>query len=272
MRSRAQDDPASAGKSCVGAARAQPQGRIVVLLARSAFAAAPFRAMSKLADAVASLPHVSRAVYAFSEQGEPSLYTALTRLADEGVEEAVLLPMILPMEPGFATWLGRALDRWGNGPRRIPRIRIGGSLGAQPGLVPVLAEMIASAEPPRAPRAATSEAALVPAQQRRVLVCHGGPCSNAGAAAIWVHLRNEQRRLSLRDAGAGTMTAKATCLGPCGLAPVMQVWPEGTIYGGVDERGLDRIIAAHLLDGRVLDELAYHPTGRKQRLRRPSEP
>lgn len=84
---------------------------------------------------------------------------------------------------------------------------------------------------------------------------------------IWGHLRNEQKRLSLRTSGEGTMSAKTSCLGPCSLAPVLQVWPEGTYYGGVDEAGVDRIVERHLLGGAIVDELAYHPTGTKQRLR-----
>ncbi len=69
------------------------------------------------------------------------------------------------------------------------------------------------------------EGSVVPAQRRRVLVCQGGPCIRAGAEMIWGHLRNEQKRLSLRTAGDGTMSAKTSCLGPCSLAPVLEVWP-----------------------------------------------
>lgn len=67
------------------------------------------------------------------------------------------------------------------------------------------------------------------------------------------------------------MTAKSTCLGPCNLAPVLQVFPEGTYYGGVNEDTIDRIIGEHLLGGGIAEDFAYHPTGRRQRLRTPSE-
>jgi (2Fe-2S) ferredoxin len=49
------------------------------------------------------------------------------------------------------------------------------------------------------------------------------------------------------------------------------VFPEGTYYGGVTEDAIDRIIGDHLLGGRITEDFAYHPTGRKQRLRTPSE-
>ena len=108
---------------------------------------------------------------------------------------------------------------------------------------------------------------LLQKQKRRALVCMGAPCRAAGAAVVWGHLRNEQNRLALRTVGEGMMSAKSSCLGPCSLAPVVQMWPEGTIYGGVDEGGIDRIVDRHVLKGEVVEALAYAPTGAKQRLR-----
>ena len=63
------------------------------------------------------------------------------------------------------------------------------------------------------------------------------------------------------------VSAKASCLGPCSLAPVVQVYPEGVYYGGVDEAGIDRIIAEHILGNEIVADLAYAPTPGKQRLR-----
>ena len=108
---------------------------------------------------------------------------------------------------------------------------------------------------------------LVPPQQRRVLVCHGTPCINAGAPAVWTYLRSEQKRLALRTTAGGTMTATSSCLGPCKLAPVLQAFPEGTYYGGIDAAGIDRIVQEHLLGGRVVDALAYAPLLHRQALR-----
>lgn len=61
--------------------------------------------------------------------------------------------------------------------------------------------------------------------------------------------------------------AVGRCLRPCSLAPAVRVWPEGTVYGGVDQGDMARIIAEHLLaDGQVAD-LAYLADGRKHLLR-----
>lgn len=63
------------------------------------------------------------------------------------------------------------------------------------------------------------------------------------------------------------MSAKASCLGPCNLAPVVQVCPENIYYGGVDEHAIDAIIQSHILNGTVAPDHAYAADGRKQFLR-----
>lgn len=106
----------------------------------------------------------------------------------------------------------------------------------------------------------TAEPAPVAAvKQRRVLVCRSEQCNHAGADAVWRRLREERRRLGLRDAATGVMITKTSCLGPCRLGPVLQVFPEGVYYCGIDEKGLDRVIGEHLVGGRVVEELAFSP-------------
>lgn len=135
----------------------------------------------------------------------------------------------------------------------------------------VLAEAIRGAgkqqpEAPFPPKA--REGSIVSAQKRRVIACHGGPCTAAGAPLVWGDLRNEQARLSLRPEGAGMMSARASCLGPCNLAPVVQVCPENIYYGGVDEQAVGAIIQSHILNGAAASDYAYAADGRKQFLRR----
>src|SRR5262245_60561367 len=246
--------------------------KTVLLLARSAVTAAPIQEMERLRKRIADCPGVERAVFAFSEQGVPSLREALAELIDAHCGPILIVPLLVPAEPNFHTWLARTLQRWRAGDARPwPDIRIAPLLAEHPKMADLLGALVdaggdALAMPEKA--GIQPEGSVVPAQKRRVLVCLGGPCNVAGANAVWGYLRNEQDRLSLRTAGEGTHTAKATCLGPCALAPVLQVWPEGTYYGGVDEAGIDRIIAEHLLGGNVVEDLAYEPTGRKQVLRR----
>lgn len=245
--------------------------RVALLLAKSSITGAADTELQFLCERLAASGRVAVARYACSEQGDPSLRESLRRFAAEGVSEVILLPLLLPMEPGFRLWIARSIERWrSNSPHQEwPRVRVAEHPARAPGADAWLRgwlddgfEAPEAKAPPRAP-----EGSIVPTQRRRVLVCQGGPCNDAGAAVIWAHLRNEQKRLNLRSTGVGVMTCKTTCLGPCHLAPVLQVFPEGTYYGGIDEDGMDRIVQRHLLDGYVVSELAYPPASGRQVLR-----
>lgn len=252
-----------------------PPRRAALLLAKASITGASEREMEQLAQrtqAALSGDYVAVA-HAFSEQGSPSLRDALDPLAANGVDEIAIVPLLLPMEPGFRSWIARAVQRWqreaeSRGAQRLPAVRLCAPAAdslAIDALVQGL--LLQPAAPLAAPAAPGPAGSVVPAQLRRVLVCQGGPCNQAGAAQVWGHLRNEQKRLDLRNAGDGMMSARTSCLGPCNLAPVVQVFPEGTWYGGVDEAGMDRIIASHLLGGETVAELAYLPLAHKQTLR-----
>ncbi|WP_432285072.1 (2Fe-2S) ferredoxin domain-containing protein [Aminobacter sp. BA135] len=251
---------------------AQSQARrAIVLVARSAFAAAPYRQMQQLCDLAAALPGVDHTSFGFTEQGTPSLREALAALRQQDFSDILILPLMLPIEPSFNAWLTKSLRRWqAEDAAPWPTVRIARGLAESPLLAAMMADLVtgADATPPIPPLDRLApEGSLVPAQKRRVLVCQGGPCNAAGADLIWGHLRNQQDRQKLRVTGDGMMSAKSTCLGPCNLAPVLQVFPEGTYYGGVTEAAVDRIVTEHLLGGAVVDDFAYHPTGRKQVLR-----
>jgi predicted RND superfamily exporter protein/(2Fe-2S) ferredoxin len=97
------------------------------------------------------------------------------------------------------------------------------------------------------------------AAPRRLLVCRSGPCNAAGAAAMWKHLSDEHMRLNLASTAPALMFTRSSCLGPCKMAPVVQVYPEGVYYCAVDTLALDRVLDEHLLGGQVVEELAYRP-------------
>lgn len=249
------------------------EGRVaVVLVARGAIAAAPRSEMENLARQIAELPGVTFATYAFTEQGLPPLREVVADLRKGPYDEIRLVPLIVPMEPSFRAWMTRTLIRWQSGwETGGPCVRIGPGPTVNPNMLALVADLIglAGLQPSFTPPAKSLPPAgsVVAAATRRVLVCQGAPCNEASAAAIWGHLRNAQERLGLRTAGCGMMSATTSCLGPCSLAPVVQVWPEGTVYGGVDEEGIDRIIAEHLLEDSPVADLAYPADGRKYVLR-----
>lgn len=251
-----------------------PARRVAVLLAKASLTSAATAEMERLTRQVADSGTVGRAVYAFSEQGLPALRDALLALTDGSCDEVLVLPLMMPMEPGFRVWLTRAVLRWRGASAHLhwPVVRIAPEAAGTAGTDTWLRELSHAAlqAPALAQNAAAprDEGSVVPLQQCRVLVCQGGPCNNAGAAVVWGHLRNAQKSRELRTTGRGVMTAKTSCLGPCNLAPVLQVFPEGTYYGGVHEAEIDQIIDSHLLGGVVVQALAYAPLPGKQFLRK----
>lgn len=48
---------------------------------------------------------------------------------------------------------------------------------------------------------------------------------------------------------------------------IVQVSPEGTYYGGIDEAAADHIIQYRLLSGKIVEDIAYHPIDGRQTLR-----
>ncbi len=242
----------------------------VVVLARSALTAAPVQELERTCKQIASSPGVERAIYAFSELSRPTLREVIDDLVKGAVRQVLILPFLMPAEPQFKTWFTTILQRWRAGDDRPwPQIRVAQLVSDHPAMADVLGAIVQSGGEAVDMSKAKVKApgSVVPDCKRCVLVCRGGACNLAGAPVVWGHLRNEQDRLSLRTSGEGTFLVKTSCLGPCSLAPVVQVWPDGTFYGGIDESGIDRIIQHHLFRGRVVEELAYPPNGRKQFLR-----
>ena len=243
----------------------------ILLVARAAVGAAPLAEMESWAHEAQVLRPAARIAFGFVEQGAPSLRSALAELRTEDVSKVLVVPMLLPFEPALRNSLGRMIGRWRKAdPGPWPAIRIGEGWSPGTGEAAALLDRLlgsAAAAAPVLGDAARSEGSLVPAQRHRVLLCAGGPCTQAGALMLWRHLRERQDDWKLRHDGAGMMSCRTTCLGPCALAPVMQVWPEGTTYGGLDEAGVDAILTGHVLGGVPVEALRYLPTGRKQRLR-----
>ena len=152
--------------------------------------------------------------------------------------EVLLLPALLVLTAGLPwTW------RSALGLRRKPTKRSGPTAGA-------------AATAPGQPSQAGRAGPTAPVVRRRVLVCHGEACTQAGAAGVWRRLREEQDRLADEGRSEALQLTKTSCLGPCRLAPVMQVYPEDVSYGLLDGPRLDEIVDEHFGLGQPVTRLA----------------
>jgi (2Fe-2S) ferredoxin len=74
----------------------------------------------------------------------------------------------------------------------------------------------------------------------------------AVGAASWDTLKRLVRELGLEDpgrAGGIVLRTKADCLRICAEGPVLLVWPEGIVYGGVTPERIVRIVREHVVGG-----------------------
>ena len=246
--------------------------KAIIVLAKSAFAAAPVTEVSGYCGRLAQTADIDRVCYAFSEQGSPSLMSVLEELGTDRIAEITILPLLLPMEPNYRNWIKTSVQRWAvqTDLDDLPVIKVGQAPGEVSDMADVLSAMYFRAEAAEnvlARAVKIPDASVIPDQQYRVLVCAGGACDDAGAMTLWGHLRNTQKDRKLRETAPGMMSCKTTCLGPCNLAPVIQVWPSGAYYCGVDETAIDRIIDEHVLAGQIVTDFSYAPAKGKQRLR-----
>lgn len=81
-------------------------------------------------------------------------------------------------------------------------------------------------------------------------------CDPEMGAASWQRLKQLVRDLGLEDPArpAGVvLRTKADCLRVCSGGPVLWIWPEGTVYGGVTPERIERIVREHVISGEPIE-------------------
>ncbi|WP_411869779.1 (2Fe-2S) ferredoxin domain-containing protein [Vulcanococcus limneticus] len=74
----------------------------------------------------------------------------------------------------------------------------------------------------------------------------------AVGVASWDTLKRLVRELALEDParpGGIVLRTKADCLRICAEGPVLLIWPEGIVYGGVGPERIERIVREHVIGG-----------------------
>jgi (2Fe-2S) ferredoxin len=89
---------------------------------------------------------------------------------------------------------------------------------------------------------------LLCATPSKALCC---PDPEVGAAS-WASLKSLVRELGLEDPQRPegiVLRTKADCLRICAQGPVLLVWPEGIVYGGVTPERIEAILRQHVIGG-----------------------
>ena len=89
---------------------------------------------------------------------------------------------------------------------------------------------------------------LLCATPTKALCC---PDPELGAAS-WARLKQLVRELGLEDPALEqgiVLRTKADCLRICAEGPILLIWPDGVIYGGVTAERIERILREHVIGG-----------------------
>ena len=75
--------------------------------------------------------------------------------------------------------------------------------------------------------------------------------------ASWDTLKRLVRELGLEDPARPqgiVLRSKADCLRICSEGPVLLIWPEGVVYGGVSPARIERIVRDHVIGGTEIED------------------
>lgn len=86
----------------------------------------------------------------------------------------------------------------------------------------------------------------------------------AVGAASWSRLKQMVRELGLenpQNAEGVVLRSKVDCLRICAEGPILLIWPDGVLYGGVTPERIERIVREHVIGGQVIEDwsLGRHP-------------
>jgi (2Fe-2S) ferredoxin len=214
-------------------------------------------------DRLLRLAEEHGASVAFLQLGDPSLSRELTRLADAGGTEVVLVGVSLGTLAPATSWLRRvAAYWWRERGDDAPGIEVATRLLEELSADAVGAALAATRPLTGREAGLTSDAwEEVTAHRHQVLLCRGPRCTALGSDRS-----AEALVLAAVEHGLGdddVLVTHTGCQLPCNRAPVASVQPDDVWYGGVGPDVARRIVAEHLVGGRVVE------TQRLPRTRRP---
>lgn len=100
--------------------------------------------------------------------------------------------------------------------------------------------------------------------KRHLLICTGPRCTaNGEAQALFDSLGAKFKTAGLDAGERRVKRSRVGCFAACKGGPVMCVQPDGTWYYNVTDANMDRIVAEHLVHGRIVEDLVFHqgPSG-----------
>ncbi|MDR1041467.1 MAG: NAD(P)H-dependent oxidoreductase subunit E [Deltaproteobacteria bacterium] len=107
------------------------------------------------------------------------------------------------------------------------------------------------------------ELAHAPRPERRLWICGGPGCLASGAQEVFDAVENALQAEGLTDGGRFKADLSG-CLGLCERGPLVEVEPEGWLYGGVRPEDAGELVRETLVGGRFVERLAADPKCREK--------
>jgi (2Fe-2S) ferredoxin/sirohydrochlorin ferrochelatase len=247
------------GGGAAGAGERQEIPDAVVLLGRGGYGGEAQAELDAMLAAVRATGRYPQVEGAFLDSGGPAFPVVLRRLAGRGARRILIAPVFVPVDRSLREWLPRIVRR-ALKKQHLDSVVVllAPALGEQAALGEAVVRALRDAERGAdvrtdAPRDAANQWLRPPAHRYHAFLCEGPRCATLGSHELYTHLRERlaARGLTASEAprGQGVLPVRSSCLYPCNLGPVMVVYPEGTWYGALDERAIERIVVEHFGQG-----------------------
>ncbi|NJK60892.1 MAG: ferredoxin [Oscillatoriales cyanobacterium SM2_1_8] len=106
---------------------------------------------------------------------------------------------------------------------------------------------------------AIAETLGIPQIERHLFLCADATVPKCGdretSLAVWEHLK--RRLKELEPATPSVSHPKANCLRVCAAGPILAIYPDRVWYHSVTVEALERILQEHLLENRIVADLAF---------------
>ncbi len=94
--------------------------------------------------------------------------------------------------------------------------------------------------------------------KEKILVCVGGGCIASGSLKVKQALENS---VKLHNLDSEVIVQGTGCLGPCVCGPVVVMSSDNTFYQNVSVDDANDIVVKHVMDGEIIDRLAWTELG-----------
>ena len=104
--------------------------------------------------------------------------------------------------------------------------------------------------------------------KRSIVICGGTGCLSSDAQAI---LEKFQELISAKGIDAKVSVNQVGCFGFCSQGPFVKIFPEDTLYRGVQVADVEEIVEKDLLNGEIVERLLYVDPVTKEKIQKQDE-